>query len=252
MTKSTELHHKKPDNPLLNLIFNIFLPIFILNKGHNLLGLSSFWTLILALTFPFGFGLYDLLKNKKTNFLSILGLINVSITGSLALLGLGGIWFSVKEAAFPLLVGLFVAFSSRSKKPFMETLFFNPSLVNTELIDEKLNQSNSGEAFSKLMKKSTLLLSISFLISGLVNFILAERIFLPLENLSPEQHSLALNAQLAEMTKWSMAVLLIPSMIFMMGLFFYVVKKIETLTGLTQEQIFPDSKTNPTQNKSLS
>lgn len=242
MNKNSTPHHKKADHPLLNLVFNIFLPIFLLNKGHSLLGLSPAVALVIALSFPFGYGLFDWIKNKKTNFFSILGLVNVSITGSLALLGLGGIWFSIKEAAFPLLVGIFVAISSRGEKPFMETLFFNPQLVNIDLIDSKLEETNTGEKFEHLMRKSTLLLSLSFLFSATVNFILAERIFTPLEGLSSEQHSIALNQQLAEMTKWSMLVLLVPSMIFMMSLFFHVIKQVQKLTGLTQDQIFPEQK----------
>ena len=70
-------------NPFLNMLFNIFLPILILNKGTQVFGAVN--ALILALAFPLGFGAVDWWNRKKTNFFSLLGLINISLTGGFAL-----------------------------------------------------------------------------------------------------------------------------------------------------------------------
>src|SRR6476661_3851756 len=99
----------KQEHGLLNLVFNILIPVLILNKGSAKIG--SLPALIIALAFPLGFGLFDLYKKRKWNPLSILGFTNVMVTGSLAVLGLGGIWFSLKEAFFPFLIGAFVWWS---------------------------------------------------------------------------------------------------------------------------------------------
>ncbi|WP_374030368.1 VC0807 family protein [Bdellovibrio bacteriovorus] len=108
------------ENGLLNIVFNIVLPVLILNKLSKFIG--PFWALVLALAFPLGYGAYDLIKRKKFNAFSALGLLNVLLTGGLALLGLHGFWFAVKEAAFPALVGLFVLGSAFTKK----TIHRNP------------------------------------------------------------------------------------------------------------------------------
>ena len=130
MTNDVSLEKPAPtkepakENAFLNLIFNIALPVFILNKLSKTIGPLN--ALILALAFPLAYGAYDLIKRKKVNAFSILGLLNVSLTGGLALMGLNGFWFAVKEAAFPALVGCFVLGSAFTKKPFIETLFLNP------------------------------------------------------------------------------------------------------------------------------
>ncbi len=227
-----------PENGLFNLAFNILFPILILKYLSERIGALP--TLILALAFPVGYGIYDGLKRKKANVFSILGMFNVLLTGGLAVLGLGGIWFSVKEAAFPALVGLFVFISAFSQKPFIKILFVNPQLINIELLMEKLQQNQKETEFAQLMKTSTMWLSCSFFISAILNFALAIRIFVPLEvGLDSKAQSVALNLQIADMTKWAMLVILIPSMGILFLIFWRLLKRLSQLSGLTTEEILP-------------
>lgn len=225
-----------PENPLLNIFFNILIPILILNKLSKVIGPQ--WGLVLALAFPLGYGIYDLLKRKKINPLSILGLANILITGGLALLGIHGFWFAVKEAAFPTLVGLFVLASAFTKNPFIKTLLLNPQMMNTELMMEKINFFNQKYNFDQTLKKSTLWLSLSFFFSAVLNYILARQIFteMPLSLPLEEQNQL-LNTQLAEMTKYSFIVILLPSFIFLGLIVYFLFKKIEALTGLKVDEL---------------
>ncbi len=227
-----------PENGLFNLVFNILFPILILKYLSERIG--AFPSLILALAFPVGYGIYDGLKRKKANVFSILGMTNVLLTGGLAVLGLGGIWFSVKEAAFPALVGTFVFVSAFSRKPFIKTLFVNPQLINIDLLMEKLQQNQKETEFAQLMKTSTMWLSCSFFLSAIMNFALATRIFLPLEaGLDSNAQSVALNHQIADMTKWAMMVILLPSMGFLFLIFWRLLKRLSQLSGLTTEEILP-------------
>lgn len=227
-----------PENGLFNLAFNILFPILILKYLTERIGALP--TLVLALAFPVGYGIYDGLKRKKANVFSILGMTNVLLTGGLAVLGLGGIWFSIKEAAFPALVGLFVFLSAYSQKPFIKTLFVNPQLINIDLLMEKLQQNHKETEFAQLMKTSTMWLSCSFFLSAILNFTLATRIFLPLkEGLDSTAQSVALNHQIADMTKWAMIVILLPSMAFLFLIFWRLLKKLSQLSGLTTEEILP-------------
>ena len=221
-----------------NIIFNIFVPVFILNKGAKF-GLTPTVALVIALSFPLGFGLYSLFKEKKVNYISLLGLLNILVSGLLTLFKLDGLWFAIKEAVFPLLIGLFVWFSSFSDSPFFKSLFLNPNAFNVPLINEKIDSEQKKQAFEKLMKLSTRWLSLSFLLSATLNFFLALYIFKPLEaTLSDSEKQTALNEQLSHMTMYSMAVILVPMMIVVGLILYFAFKKTAQLTELKLDDLF--------------
>ena len=235
-TTEQTLPQVKQENPWLNLIFNILLPVLILNKLTKFIGPLN--ALILALAFPLLYGAYDLTKRKKVNAMSALGLINVLLTGGLAVIGIHGFWFAVKEAAFPTLVGLFVFGSAFSKKPFIETLFLNPSVMKVDLLEEKLKEHGKQTEFHEHMRKSTMWLSLSFVFSATCNFFLARHIFLDIDQtLTSEAQSIILNEQIAKMTTWSMAMIMIPSMIFLLGIFWYLMKGVKEFSGLSTDDL---------------
>ncbi|MFP5519015.1 MAG: VC0807 family protein [Bdellovibrionia bacterium] len=226
----------KPENPFLNILFNVLLPIMILNKGGQYV--TPVQALLLALAFPISYGIYDLIQRKKFNYISLLGLLNVLLTGGFAISGLSGSWFALKEAGFPLLVGGFVLASAFTKKPFIETLFLNPQVVKVDLIEEKLKERNLNQEFHAHLKSATLWLASSFLLSAVLNFILAVRIFTPIDSQLPEdQKSALINQQIADMTMWSYPVIMIPSILFLIGIMIYLFRGIRQHTGLTTEEI---------------
>ncbi|MEK2645664.1 VC0807 family protein [Bdellovibrio sp. BCCA] len=236
----TEKNAPQQENGLLNLIFNIVLPVLILNKLSKFIGPLA--ALLLALAFPLGYGAYDLVKRKKANAFSALGLLNVLLTGGLALLGLHGFWFAVKEAAFPTLVGLFVFGSAFTKRPFIETLFLNPSVMKVDLLEQRLAEHGKQAEFHEHMRKATLWLSLSFVFSAVCNFVLARRIFINIDTtLSPEAQSLVLNDQIATMTTWSMAIIMVPSILFLLGIFWYLMRGIKQYAGLSTEELLKES-----------
>jgi len=221
---------------IFNLVFNIFLPIFILQKGNAYFNPTQ--TLLLALLFPLIYGVYDYLKNKHKNYISLLGILNVALTGGLALSGLNGIWFAIKEASFPLLIGAFVLASSFTENPLIKTFFLNLQFFNVELIHQKVIEFKKEQDFLIHLRKSTQFLSFSFLISSILNFVLALYFFKPIsETLSAEEKSTLLNAQIAQMTSWSYLVIMAPSMLILFFVLKYVFKGLKDLTGLTFEEI---------------
>ncbi|MEN0058699.1 MAG: VC0807 family protein [Bdellovibrio sp.] len=228
------------ENSFLNLIFNIVLPVLILNKLSKFVGPLA--ALILALAFPLGYGIYDLLKRKKVNAFSALGLLNVLLTGGLALMGLHGFWFAVKEAAFPALVGAFVLGSAFTKRPFIETLFLNPAIMKVEVLEQRLQEHGKQMEFHEHMRKATMWLSLSFVFSAVLNFVLARRIFINIDpQLSAEAQSVVLNEQIADMTAWSMAVIMVPSILFLLGIFWYLMKGIKEFAGLKTDELLREN-----------
>lgn len=226
----------KPENPILNLVFNIFLPIFILNKGGAYVG--PFWALVIALAFPLSYGIYDKLRRKTVNTFSVIGLLNILLTGSLAVAGVTGGWFAVKEAVFPMILGIYVFWTAATDKPFIATVFLNPSLVRVDLLNEGVTARGTEATMKDLLRRSTRWLSVSFFISATLNFVLALRIFTPMpEGITDEMRSNLLNSQIAEMTKWSLPIILVPSMIILMALFYYLIKGLEKLSGHSLEKL---------------
>lgn len=228
---------QKQDNSFSHILFNILIPVVILNKGHKY-GLDAKFSVVLALSFPLFFTAKSLIKSKKVDFISLLGLMNVLVSGVLTLLALGGIWFAVKEAAFPLLIGCFVLASSYTKSPFFQALFLNPKTFDVEKVEAKLDNDEKKQNFFALMQHLTRWLSLSFLLSATLNFGLAMYIFTPLaDSLTQVQKQELLNEQLSQMTLYSMVIILVPSMLFLASLLFYAFRKIKNLTGLDAEDL---------------
>jgi intracellular septation protein A len=93
---------------MIDLLVSIIAPSVILMKfsGDEAFGATT--ALVVALAFPLSWGLYELLKYKKFNFIALLGLISVLLTGGIGLLQLDTQWLAVKEAAIPGLIGIAV------------------------------------------------------------------------------------------------------------------------------------------------
>lgn len=228
---------QKQENSFTHILFSILIPVLILNKGHKY-GLEPRAALLIALSFPLFFTLKALIQARKVDFISLLGLLNVLISGALTLLALGGVWFAIKEAAFPLLIGLFVLGSSFSGNPFFKSLFLNPATFDVDKVETRLDTESKRQDFSILMKHLTRWLSLSFLLSAFLNFVLAIRIFTPLaDGLTDGQKQELLNEQLGQMTLYSMGVILVPSMIFLGALLYYSFRKIYALTGLNADDL---------------
>lgn len=229
----------KRENPLLNLAFNLAIPIFVLEKSAQYLGTNgSLKALILALCFPVVYGAYDWITRKKANWMSALGMLSVLITGGLALAKVEGIWFAVSEASLPSILGLGVFASAFSSKPFVASFIMNDSVMNLPLIKQRLKELNREDQFRRLLKHSTLLFSVSFFLSALLNFFLAQEIFSPIDPaLSEEVRTQTLNEQLAQMRYWSIFVIMIPMFLFGILVMWHLLRGLFKTTELKLDQI---------------
>lgn len=219
------------ENPILNLIFNIILPSVILTKlsGHEYLG--TVYGLILALSFPLIFGIYGLIKNKKVNFFSIIGLVSIFLTGSFTLLTLDAKWIALKEAAIPFLIGIFVLISLKTPFPIVRKVLLNEQIFNLELINNKLETNCHTDKFDKRITISTFMLAGSFFVSSILNKVLANVMLKSLPGTT------AFNEELGKMTAFSFPVIAVPSMFIILHIFFYLVKSLKSLTGLNSNEI---------------
>jgi len=233
---STKTQAKRPNNTLLELIFNIAIPSIILMKLSGDEYLGSVNALVVALLFPLGYGLYDFIKNKSMNFISLLGFLSTLLTGGIGLFELDVEWLAIKEAAIPSAIGLVVLISGFWGKPLIAKILLNPILFNLDSIYQALSNHNKTEEFKAKIQWANHLLSVTFVFSATMNYLLAKWIVV-----SPAGTA-KFNEQLGEMTMLSYPVIAIPSMIMLMAIMFYVVKSVMKLTGLKLEQILNSEK----------
>ena len=62
-------------SPLLSMIINVLVPSLILSKGGQYVALEPRNLLFLALTLPLIAGIYEFIRFKKTDFISIFGFV---------------------------------------------------------------------------------------------------------------------------------------------------------------------------------
>ena len=217
---------KKPkNNPLLEIIFNVALPSWVLMKFSSPEYFGVVAGLIIALAFPLGYAVYDYLRTKEMNLISVFGFLSTLLTGGIALFELGVHWLAIKEASIPALIAVFVVFSGVYGKPLIAKLLLNESMLKVELIYEKLCASGKTELFKTKIGFANKLLALTFIFSAVMNYVLAKWL------VTSPAGTVSFNEELGYMTLMSYPIIAIPSMIMLGGLMFYVSKVINNLTG---------------------
>ncbi|MFN2308303.1 MAG: VC0807 family protein [Gammaproteobacteria bacterium] len=217
--------------PLVDLLVSIVLPSLILMKLSGDQDLGAARALVLALAFPLGWGLFEQLRYRKTNFIAVLGLISVLLTGGIGLLQLDTQWLAIKEAAIPGIIGLAVLISTRTPYPLIRTVLYNPQLVHVERIRQRLADRGHEQRFEAHLQRATYLLGGTFFFSSTVNYLLAKWI------VTSPTGSVAFNEELGRLTLLSYPMIALPSMLMMMGILYYLWRVIHDLTGLALEHI---------------
>ena len=175
---------------LINLSFNLLLPILILRKGDDWLGpglgkllggVSSdsmevaSCLLLLAILFPVSYGAYDFFRRRKWNFLSILGALSALLTGGIGLIPeLTVTHFAIKEAALPGILGVLTVLTLKTKKPLIKLFLYNPEVIRVDLVDQALAQRGTQREFERMMIKCTWLIASSFVLSATLNYLLSD------------------------------------------------------------------------------
>lgn len=231
ITTPTQKPAEHKPRPMVDLLVSIVIPSVILMKfsGDDALGATG--ALIAALAFPLSWGFFELFKYKKYNFIALLGLISVVLTGGIGLFQLDPQWLAIKEAAVPGLIGVAVLVSTFTRYPLIRSLIFSPKIMNVSTIQQKLDEHGKSEAFDARLLNATYLLSGTFFFSSCMNYILAKWI------VTSPAGSAAFNEELGQMTLMSYPVIAIPSTVMMGAILYYLWRSIHGMTGLAFENI---------------
>lgn len=220
----------KKENLLLNLVCNIAVPTLVLTKLSDEKYLGPQWGILIALLFPLSYGVYDLVKRRKANLFSIIGIVSVLLTGVLNQLKADVFWFAVKEAAMPTLLGVALLVSMKTKRPLVRELLWNDAVIDTAKVETALAERGQTTEFERRMGRANYGMAASFLLSALLNYGLARYL------LKDPPGTPAFNEQLGRMNLLSWPVIVLPTTIVTVWVFWKLMSALTQLSGLTLEE----------------
>ena len=225
MTSTNQTNQKQNQGFFGNLAFNIVIPVVIMSYTSSDELQGPAWSIVAALVFPVGYGIWDLKQSGKVNGFSILGIISVLLTGGISLLKLPAEYIAIKEAAIPALIGIAVLITQYTKKPLVKMLILNDQIINWNALNDALARKGKEREFRRKVANSSYIVATSFFVSSALNYILAKVI------LVSEPGTTAYTEELGRMTALSYPVIVIPSMILLVTALWYLFSQIGKITG---------------------
>ncbi len=222
---------KQKENPFVSIVFNIVIPVIVLSKLTTADRLGPIYGLIVALAFPTIYFIWDFLKNRKANVISIIGFVGILLTGIIGVFKFPSEWIAYKEASVPFLIGLAILISLKTPYPLVRKLLYNENLMDVQKVDAILEEKNKREEFDRVLVNATYLLALSFLVSTITNFVLAKVV------IHSPSGTEAFTQELARMTALSFPVNALPATAVMMVALWYLIRNLKKTTGLTMEEM---------------
>ena len=224
---------------MLNLLINVVIPTVIMIRFSDEDKLGGVGAMLVALAFPLLFGIYNIFKERKIGWIPILGIVSILLSGGFNLLKFPPEWIAVKEASIPFVLALAILVSAWINRP-LARIFLN-QMLDRETVDKALHERGTFGQYEKRTSVATYLLAFAFLLSAMLNFVLA-RIVVTSDPQTPEY-----TKEIGRMTGLSFPVITIPVMLVLMGTIIYVMMTVSKLTGLEAEKVLrqPGGKKKP-------
>jgi len=219
---------------MLSLVLNIVLPTVIMMRFASEDKLGPVNALLVALAFPLIYGVYGMVKERKIGWMPVVGLVSILISGGVGLLKLPAEWIAVKEATIPLILALAILISAWIGKP-LARLFLN-QILDKDRVYAALEERGTADEYERRTAVATWLLASAFLLSAVLNFVLA-RVVVTADG-GTQQYT----EQLGRMTALSFPVITIPVFIVLTITIFYIMNTVSKLTGLESEDVLRDPK----------
>ena len=218
----------KQENPMVSIFINVIIPVVILTFLSKEKYLGPVWALVVGLAFPIAYGLRTLIRDRKPDFMSLIGIVSVTLTGVFGILKLPPEYIAIKEAAIPLIMGIVIVGSLKTRFPLIKKILMTESLFDVEKLKSSLKDKGTEAEFEKRLVGLTWGFASSMFLSSGLNYALAKIV------LKSEPGTEAYTAELGKMTGLGHVVVLVPCMIIMI----WVMNKLfNTLTELTGEKL---------------
>lgn len=224
---------KKPNTNRIwvDLVVCVLVPTLILKKLSGADSLGPNYALVAALSLPLIVGIWGFISERKVGFVPALGFISILLTGSIGILKLPKEYIAYKEALIPGLLAVATVLSTYTKFPLIRTFLYNDTFMDTQKVSARLAEGQKTDEFDQMMVKATWMLASSFVLSAVLNFLLAKWIVVS------ESGTDAFNSELGTMNLYSYPVIVLPCMVITMFAMFYVFSNIKKLTGLDLEDL---------------
>lgn len=246
------------EHPIANILINVIVPVLVLSylskdpelqeklgKAVRPWHLGPVKAMILALALPIGYGVWHFVKTRKGNFFSALGLISVLLSGGLTVYlwnqdgtvkPNAGLFFGIKEALIPLVLGIAILASHRGPSPLIRVFLYNDSIFDIPKIEKRVDELSARAAYQSLLWGATRLFAASFFISSLMNLGLAQWFFHNFNSHAADALE-TYNAIVARITGWGFAVIGVPILIFLFLTLRWLLKRLGALTGLSEDDL---------------
>ncbi len=221
---------KKKESVLLNIGVNVVLPAIIMAQLSDADRLGPAAALVLALSFPVGYGLREFIRNRSVNMFSALGFVSTLLTGGFALFELPAAWIVAKETGIPLLIGLVLTGSQFTRWPLVQMFF--AQVLNLDRIGQAYAEKGHSRKFEAHFRRGFLGFGCSFFISAMLNYVLAKAVLVSPPG-TPE-----FVAELGRMTALSLPVITVPMFIVTFGLIAFLLWSVDRHTDLKPEEAF--------------
>jgi len=189
-------------------------------------------TFFIALLFPVAYFIYDFFKRKNVNVISILGFINVLLTGGIGIFGerfgLSKNWFIIKEGALPSFIGLGLIILRRLRKNLFNKILLNDIIFDNHKINSAIRYEEQNE-FENIVYSAGSHFIAGLFMSSIIQFILASLIVTS----NPGESSF--NEQVATMTWVSFLAVFVITMSVVGKGYLGLISGVEKITGLKRD-----------------
>ena len=241
---------KQQDNPLIDIIVNVILPVLILEKCSANEGkfwhLGPYVAMALALAIPLAYGIWHFIVKKKVNVFSAVGVGNVLLTGVItiylysnadpAIRAKAPILFGIKEAIQPLILGSLFLLTHNRKSPLFNAFIYNEGIFDHSRINKAIAANEKKTELKQLLWSSTLLFFGSFCLSAVMNLGLAHWFLSGLDPAAADWEQLY-NKEVGRITKWGFLAIGGPLLIIGGFILARLIKGLKNLTGLETDRI---------------
>jgi len=214
---------------MLSLLINVVAPTIIMIRFADEDKLGPVNALLLALAFPFVYGAYGMIRERRIGWLPVVGLVSILVSGGVGLLKLPAEWIAVKEAMIPALLALAILVSAWIGKPLARV--FLDQMLDKERVHAALRERGTFEEYERRTGIATWLLAGAFFLSAALNFILAKIV------VTADGGTREFTEQMGRMTALSFPVITVPVMIVLIGTIFYIMTTVSKLTGMEAEHV---------------
>ncbi|MCA9834353.1 MAG: hypothetical protein KC435_10420 [Thermomicrobiales bacterium] len=219
---------------MISILINVVIPTIIMTRFADDDKLGAINALLLALAFPFIYGIYEMVRNHKIGWVPVLGLVSIAISGGIGLLELPARWIAVKEAMIPAILALAILVSGWIGKPLAR--LFLDAIIDKEKIYPILEAQGKMDDYDRRTSVATWMLAGTFILSAVLNFILA-RIVVTADG-GTQQYT----EQIGRMTALSFPVITIPVFIALTASILYIMSTLSKLTGLEMDEVLKDQR----------